>query len=78
MAFRGSIPDISSNCSFRHKVQTSCEANPEVLKLWGAPPGGRCWYLGGGGRVVCVRYTIILNEIWAHDKIYILVGTLLC
>jgi hypothetical protein len=29
----------------------------------------------GGGRVVCVRYTIILNEIWAQDKIYILVVT---
>jgi hypothetical protein len=31
-----------------------------------------------GARVVCMRNTLILNKIWAQDKIYILVGNLLC
>jgi hypothetical protein len=41
----------------------------EFTKLWGALPVG--------GRVVCIRDIFILNKIWAEDKIYILVGTLL-
>jgi hypothetical protein len=28
-------------------------------------------------RVVCMRDLFILNEIWAQDKIYILIGTML-
>jgi hypothetical protein len=40
-------------------------------------PWGRCWSSGVGGGVVCVRNIFILNDIWAQDKIYILVGTLL-
>jgi hypothetical protein len=45
--------------------------------MWGAPPlGGRRWF-SGGDRVVCMRYIFILNEIWAQDKMYILVGTFL-
>jgi hypothetical protein len=30
-----------------------------------------------GARVVCMMEKFILNDIWAEDKIYILVGTLL-
>jgi hypothetical protein len=41
---------------------------PEVPKLWGA--------VGLGG-IVCTRDVCILNEMWAQDKIYILVGILL-
>jgi hypothetical protein len=37
---------------------------------------GRCWS-SGGSRVVCMRDILILNDIWAQDKIYILIGTLL-
>jgi hypothetical protein len=40
----------------------------EVPKLWGCP-----WE----GDKLFVQGTFILNEIWAQDKIYILVGTLL-
>jgi hypothetical protein len=39
------------------------------------PPGGRSSTSGGEGASVCMRYIFILNEIWAQDKIYILVGT---
>jgi hypothetical protein len=46
----------------------------EVPKLYGPPPGGRCWS-SGGARVVCMRDIFILNEIWAQHKTYILVGT---
>jgi hypothetical protein len=47
-------------------------------KLWGAPPGALFILCGGGeARVVCMRNILILNEIWAQDKIYIFVGTLL-
>jgi hypothetical protein len=37
-----------------------------VCPLWGA------WALVG-----CMRHVFILNEIWAQDKIYILIATLL-
>jgi hypothetical protein len=42
------------------------------------PPGGggRCWS-SEGAQIVCLRDIFILNEMWAKDKIYILVGTLL-
>jgi hypothetical protein len=30
--------------------------------------------LPGGGRVVCIRDTIILNDIWEQHNTYILVG----
>jgi hypothetical protein len=40
------------------------------------PRGGHCWPSGGG--VDCMRDIFILNEIWAQDKIYSLLGTLLC
>jgi hypothetical protein len=33
--------------------------------------------VGGGGRVVCMRGIFILNEIWDHDKVYILESALL-
>jgi hypothetical protein len=46
--------------------------NPEVFKPWGA-----LMVLWGGGGVVCMREEFILNEIWAQDKIRILVGSLL-
>jgi hypothetical protein len=40
--------------------------------------GARPRWSSGGRRVVCIRGTFILNEIWAKDKIqYILVGILL-
>jgi hypothetical protein len=42
----------------------------------GRAPGGRC-LSSAGARVVCMRNTFILNEIWAQGKIYILLGTLL-
>jgi hypothetical protein len=42
---------------------------------WRAPWRGAVGSLGA--RVVCMRVMFILNEIWAKDKIYILVGTLL-
>jgi hypothetical protein len=32
---------------------------------------------GGRSASVCIRNTFTLNEIWAQDKIYILVGILL-
>jgi hypothetical protein len=35
------------------------------------------WFSGGGGGVVCMRDTFILDDIWAQDKIYILVCALL-
>jgi hypothetical protein len=40
------------------------------------PPWGRSWSFGGE-RIVCTRDIFILDEIWAKDKMYILVGTLL-
>jgi hypothetical protein len=51
-----------------------------VNKLWGAcSPGGAVGPLTGGGvGGVCMRdIVLILNEIWAQDKVYILVDTLL-
>jgi hypothetical protein len=39
-------------------------------------PRGRGWSSEGGG-IVCMRDIFILNEIWAHDKVHSLVGTLL-
>jgi hypothetical protein len=53
--------------------------NPEVSKVWGAPPGrGAVGPLGvGGSPVVCMRDVFISNEIWAQGKIYILVVTVL-
>jgi hypothetical protein len=42
--------------------------------MWGAPPrGGSVGPLGA--RFVYVRDILILNEIWAQDKIYISVPT---
>jgi hypothetical protein len=32
----------------------------------------------GGTRVACMSDIFILHEIWSQDKIYILLGTLLC
>jgi hypothetical protein len=44
----------------------------------GLPPGGGGVFGPlGGGRVVCLRDISILNEIWAQNKTYILVGILL-
>jgi hypothetical protein len=40
-----------------------------------APQGGVVGPLDGG--VISMRDIFILNKIWAQDKIYILVGTLL-
>jgi hypothetical protein len=35
------------------------------------PPGGeRCWSSGGGGRIVCMRDLVVLNEVWAQGNIY--------
>jgi hypothetical protein len=48
--------------------------NPWVVKLWCSTPGGA---VGPGGGGVCIRDTLILNEMWAQGKICILVGTLL-
>jgi hypothetical protein len=39
--------------------------------------GGAVGPLGVGARVLCMSDIFILNKIWAQDKIYILVGTLL-
>jgi hypothetical protein len=49
------------------------QPSPEVLKLWSAPLGGRCWSSGGGTRVDCMRdiFIFIWNEIWVQDYIYI-------
>jgi hypothetical protein len=44
----------------------------EVLKLWGASPGGPDVLVGGGVRFM--REVFISNEIWAQDKMYILIG----
>jgi hypothetical protein len=43
----------------------------------GRAPRGGCVVGPRGARVVCMRDVIILNEIWAQGKIYILVGTFL-
>jgi hypothetical protein len=44
----------------------------------GAPPSlGEALIVLRGPRVVCMRNIFIFNEIWAKDKIYILLGTLL-
>jgi hypothetical protein len=40
------------------------------------PPWGAVGPVGGA-LVVCMKNIFILNEIWAQDKIYILIGTLL-
>jgi hypothetical protein len=52
----------------------------ELLQQWFSnfepPPRRRCWSFEGG-RVVCTRDIFIVDEIWAQDKIHILVGTLL-
>jgi hypothetical protein len=40
-----------------------------LMVLWGGGRGGHEFFLWG---------TFILNEIWAQDKIYILLGALLC
>jgi len=50
---------------------------PEVPKLRGAPSGSGGAVGPLGGAFICMRDIFILNEIWAQDKIYILVGTLL-
>jgi hypothetical protein len=44
--------------------------------VWSASHGGTVSPLGGGGDI-CMRDIFILNEIWALDKVYISVGTLL-
>jgi hypothetical protein len=44
----------------------------QVPKVW-APPWGHCWSSGGGGSCLHEGH-FYLNEIWAEDKIYILVG----
>jgi len=43
---------------------------PKVPNLWGAPHGR--------AQVDCMRATLILNEIWAQDKIHILLRGFLC
>jgi hypothetical protein len=44
--------------------------SPQVPKRWG-PLAGVLLVLLGGAQVVCLRDMLILNEIWAEDKIYI-------
>jgi hypothetical protein len=64
----GSYSDVCFRCSENTGVwdcHSSCSA--DVVKLWSASPPGRLF----------VRRTFILNEIWAQDKMCILVGTLL-
>jgi hypothetical protein len=48
---------------------------PEVFKLWGA--SSRQATVGTLGGELISWGTFILNEIWAQDRIHILVGTLL-
>jgi hypothetical protein len=43
----------------------------------GRDPGGGAVTSGGRSASVYIRNTFTLNEIWAQDKIYILVGILL-
>jgi hypothetical protein len=49
----------------------------EVLKLWAPPGEGAVGPRGERALVVCVSHIFILNEIWAQDKMYTLVRTLL-
>jgi hypothetical protein len=49
---------------------------PELIKLWEAPPRGALLVLLGA-RVYCMSDIFILNEIWAQDKLYILMDILL-
>jgi hypothetical protein len=51
------------------------QSKVDVPKLWNGTPGDALRPLGGGGRVVCMRDILVLNEMWAQDEIYILVGT---
>jgi hypothetical protein len=56
-------------------VRVYPESRPEVPKRW-APGGGGVVGPHGGGRGVCMSDGLIMNEIWAQHKRYILVGTL--
>jgi hypothetical protein len=51
---------------------------PQVPKACSPQPplGGRCWS-AGGAQIVFMRDIFIFNEIWAQDKICILVNTFL-
>jgi hypothetical protein len=55
------------------RYRVSVEATPEVLTLWGAPPGVA---VGPQGRpAVSMRNILIFKEIWTQDIVCILVGT---
>jgi hypothetical protein len=71
--------DVMSEATlFNTRKNVPLSYNSQVLKQWGAPPppGGAVDPQGWRG-YICTRNIFILNEIWAHYKIYISVGTLL-
>jgi hypothetical protein len=58
---------------FRESLQETRGSSPEVIKLWGVPPGGSVRPLGG--RDDCIRYIFVLNEIRVQGKTHIFIGT---
>jgi hypothetical protein len=68
--------DTEFSCLLAARSQKfDLHTRPEVTKLWSAPNWADVGPLAG--LVVCVRDIFILNEIWAQDKICILINTLL-
>jgi hypothetical protein len=78
----GNLKDRGLQAS-QNKILSLLEIEPRLLSLW--PRGSqtvRRAHAGGavsplGRKVVYMTDIFILNDIWAQDKIYILVGTLL-
>jgi hypothetical protein len=62
---------ISQRRTFVERELTECFTllyKPEVSKLRGAHPGGAVGPVEGDGRVVCISFMFILNEIWAQEN----------
>jgi hypothetical protein len=57
-----------------YQLTVAAYSRAEDPKLWGAPRG-HCWL--SGGRKFFLWEALILNDMWAQHKIYILVGNLL-